>query len=87
MVLGLVIADQVYIEVGGQELIITEGTGSKHGRGSLHYVGLAADLRTRFWKNSPETLQAVADALRERLGDEFDVVVEATHIHIEYQPK
>lgn len=64
---------------------MTEGTGGKHGVGSLHYVGLAADLRT---SNVPAPFVGViAVDLRMALGAEYDVVVEETHLHLEFQPK
>lgn len=85
VLVGLMIADQIYNEIGNQELVVTEGTGGKHGRGSLHYVGLAVDLRTRYF--DVLTLQAVERHLKAKLNEEFDVVVEETHIHLEFQPK
>ncbi len=33
----------------GQELVVTAGTDGKHMKGSLHYVGLALDFRTRYF--------------------------------------
>ncbi len=85
VVLAVVVADQVYGKHGCGDLMVTEGTGGKHGSGSLHYVGLAADLRTG---NLPAgTLSVVANDLRALLGAEYDVVVEETHLHIEFQPK
>lgn len=84
MALALVMADQVY-GAHGYDLVTTEGTGGKHGTGSLHYVGLAVDLRT---SNVPMgEVGAVAADLRAALGAEYDVVVESDHIHVEFQPK
>lgn len=85
IVLALTIAAGVYREVADIELVVTEVTGGKHGRGSLHYVGLAADLRTR--NLTKEQKNNIALLLREKLGAEFDVVLEETHIHLEFQPK
>ena len=39
------IADQVYEAHGENELVVTSGTEGTHSPGSLHYVGLAVDLR------------------------------------------
>lgn len=61
---------------------ICDGTHSAH---SLHHVGLAADIRTRHIP--AEKVAGVALALRAALGKGYDVVVEADHIHIEYDPK
>jgi len=84
LTLGLIIADKVWAN-HNQELVVTELTGGKHGRASLHYVGLAADLRTRYFTDVEKEL--VAKDLRDALGENYDVVVEASHIHLEFQPK
>jgi len=53
---------------------------------SLHLAGLAFDVR--IWDfTEPEELQHVAATFRSALGDEFDVVVESDHIHVEFDPK
>jgi len=63
----------------------TSGLEGKHSTNSLHYVGLAFDIGSR---HVPEMYHGkVTDDLRERLGDEFDVVYEKNHWHIEYQPE
>jgi len=61
---------------------ICDGTHSAH---SLHYVGLAADIRSRHIP--ADKIQAIAGELRVALGKGYDVVVENTHLHIEYDPK
>ena len=84
MLLGLFIADGIYTN-HNQELVLTEATGGKHRKASLHYLGLAGDIRTRYFTVKEKEL--VAKDLREALGENYDVVVEKTHIHIEFQPK
>lgn len=84
ILLAYIIAETVYRQEGF-ECILTEGTGSKHGRGSLHYVGLAIDLRTRMISGAKQL--PLAQTLADKLGDEYDVVLETDHIHIEFQPK
>lgn len=69
----------------GQELVLTSGTEGKHSVGSLHYYGLAADLRTNYFGD--EQVMAVAADLRAALGGDYDVVVEELHVHIEYDPE
>ena len=64
---------------------VTSCVEGKHSRGSLHYAGCAIDLRTRDAK--PEWIDNALIALKGGLGDDFDVVREPDHIHIEYQPK
>ncbi len=84
MLVALQVAEGVYAEYGTQ-CVVTGAKDGKHGRGSLHYKGYAVDLRTR---TVPEVMrEAVAGVLRERLGAEFDVVLESDHIHVEFDPK
>ena len=84
LLLGLIVADAAYRAIG-VELVVTEVTGSTHKPGSLHYVGLAADLRT---SNVPDAQRGpLLNQLKVTLGVEFDVVIEEDHIHIEFQPK
>ena len=88
MVLALTIAAKVY-ERYGLTLTITAVTDGKHRPGSLHYVGLAADLRLPGSPAdpTPPTSKELVANLQKALGSEFDVVLEADHIHVEYQPK
>ena len=67
----------------GHDLTITEGTGGTHSRASLHYVGLAVDIRTRMLKDK----YGMFERIKSVLSSGFDVVFHDTHIHIEYQPK
>ena len=55
-----------------------------HGKDSLHYKGRAIDLRTK----DVSTLRVIIfiRALRELLGQEYDIVNEGDHIHVEYDP-
>ncbi len=67
------------------DVVCTSVTEGKHSRGSLHYVGAACDLRTRHL--APPELASFVRNLRGALTEEFDVVAESDHIHIEFQPK
>jgi hypothetical protein len=82
MVLALVAADRIW-QRHGSELVVTSVMDGTHSRGSLHYAGCAVDLRT--WHL--DDIAAAAQELREALGEDFDVVVEASHVHLEYQAK
>ena len=91
VVLALQVAEGVYRDVAGVDCWMTSGNDGQHRRGSLHFSGNAADLRVH---NIPGDTVAreVASTLREALGEDFDVVLEAlgtmnAHIHLEYQPK
>lgn len=68
----------------GAELVITSAKDGKHGPKSLHYEGLALDLRSR--NLNGREMFVVAD-LKLALGPDYDVVLEADHIHVEYDAK
>ena len=70
----------------GQELVITSGMDGKHMEGSKHYTGDACDYRTHYFTSDKDVALA-ASILRHRLGDNYDVVIEKTHIHCEYDPQ
>lgn len=78
----LMLAEQVY-QSFGQELVVTSGPGGEHSARSLHYYGYALDFRIRgipldvCWK--------IVYSLRRELGDSYQVMLETTHIHVEYQ--
>jgi hypothetical protein len=77
-----VVAASVYL-ANGENCILTAATDSKHMPGSLHYVGLAIDIGL-----APEAKRlTILTALRGALGDDFDVVEEGDHLHLEFQPK
>jgi len=66
----------------GKEAVITETTGGKHSDGSLHPFGLAVDVRTRYFDQ--QTKEKVYNGLLKALhGQQFDVVLHNTHIHVE----
>ena len=81
------VADEVYklygIETGAT---ITSGSDGEHSDTSLHYAGNAIDVRT---KHLPDSVSpaTIAREIKARLNIDFDVLVEPTHIHIEYQPR
>lgn len=84
MVLATSIIDGVYRELG-YHTVITSGNDGKHSHGSLHYVGLAVDYRTRQLREGDA--EKVKAQVAKALGAEYDVVLEPTHLHVEYQPK
>lgn len=65
-----------------EETVITSTYEGDHMPSSLHYSNDAYDVR-RPEKHLTEILPAIKD----RLGRHYDVVLEADHIHIEYDPK
>jgi hypothetical protein len=83
MALAALIVAGVYSSEG-HDCTITSGRDGQHMRGSRHYWGHALDFRTRNVPN--EKRPALAEAVREALGGEFDVVLESTHLHVEFDP-
>jgi len=73
--------DAIYAK-HGEEIVITSTYEGTHSAGSLHYSNDAFDCRKHSTSNDK-----VVSEIRERLGPDFDVVVEATHNHIEHDPK
>ena len=67
------------------ELVLTSAKEGPHGENSLHYTGRAFDFRTRDLTDTEQ--ENWATLCRLRLDAEFDVVLEKTHLHVEFQPK
>lgn len=76
--------------IKGSRAVVTSIMDGKHKTNSKHYIGWAFDCRT--WNKdisgqmSDEDKEALAQKIREKLGRNYDVVVEPTHIHVEYDP-
>lgn len=66
----------------GQSLVITSTYEGNHSPSSLHYANDAIDVRYPAGE-----LKTLKEVLRSKLGPDFDIVFEKTHIHIEYDPK
>lgn len=64
--------------------VITSALDSKHSAKSFHYEGRALDFRTR--EIPAELRKDFAEAVHAALGDEFDVVLESDHLHVELDP-
>ncbi len=84
MLFATLIVEQVLKE-NGSPCIITSGTDGEHSRGSEHYKGDAMDYR--IWYLRKDQLEQVVLVMKKRLGSDFDVVLEPTHIHVEFDPK
>ena len=65
--------------------VITSASDGTHGPNSLHYQGLALDIRTRHV--IPAMLLLIVRDAKNELGDQFDVVQEDDHLHVEFDPK
>lgn len=84
MLLGIMAAQEVY-RAHGFPVVITSLLDGTHSATSLHYSGCAVDLRTRHVPKSEQ--QQIRDEIKEALGEDYDVILESTHIHMEYQPR
>lgn len=82
--MAAVVCDSVFREFG-LDMIITSVVDGAHSRTSLHYSGAAFDIRRRNIED--DVLERLVPSLRYALTKDFDVVLEDTHIHIEFQPK
>lgn len=64
-----------------EELVISSTYEGNHMAGSLHYCDEAVDIRR---PSKPDT---VCREIRQQLGDDYDVILYADLVHIEYDPK
>jgi len=85
MVMAARIIESAYAHFG-YDTVVTSCTDGQHSYGSLHYQGAAMDFRTRHVDSRSE-LEEITTKVRQALGSEFDVVLEDTHLHVEFQPK
>jgi len=67
--------------VDQEEMVITSTYEGDHSEGSLHYADLAVDVRKTI------SFKLIIVKIKAYLGKDYDVVLETTHIHIEYDPK
>lgn len=81
----IIIAHRVFVRFLDEDLMtVTSITDGKHSPNSLHYEGLAVDIRTR--DLSTEQKSTLVAKLRKALGNDYDVVLESTHLHVEFDP-
>ncbi len=88
MAIAYIIACGVYFKHTGSFFgvcVITSGREGQHGPNSLHPFGKALDLRTNTL--IPAVVPYIFRDLKLALGEQYDVVLEPTHVHMEYDPK
>lgn len=86
LLLAILIAERVY-QKHGHTLTVTSLLDGRHSKTSLHYAGQAADFRTTAANIPNSTIDAIVTDLRKALTVDYDVVKEADHIHLEFQPR
>lgn len=78
------VCERVTWEVCDRDAVITSGRDGVHSQTSLHYEGKALDLRTR--DLDADEVERYRWELASKLGADYDIVVEGSHIHVEYDP-
>jgi len=79
------IAESVYSN-SGRDCVITSARGDKHSAEfSRHYAGMAIDLRIRHL-TAKQTKEIYA-GLKKVLSSDYNVLLEASHIHVSYRPR
>jgi len=81
---AIIAAERVCAEMG-VDCVVTACVDGVHQAGSLHYCGLAVDLRSRNFR--PGDADKAIARIKQCLGADYDVVLENDHLHLEYQPK
>lgn len=81
ILLALRLMDDMYAGIG-EVLLVTWCEGGKHMEGSLHYKRRAFDVSM-----GEVYREGVVERMRKVLGVDYDVVVEKTCIHVEWDPK
>ena len=76
--------DSVFQNIVNGNGVVTYTTNGTHSANSLHYSGNAVDLRTRNMTDAQR--QEATTQLQNSLGNNYDVLNEDNHIHIEYDP-
>lgn len=70
----------------GLDAIITSAADGKHMARSKHYTGDALDFR-RWNADAKGVTVSVLRSLKDLLGSDYDIVLESTHFHVEYDPE
>jgi len=84
LIIAIMVANDVY-RLHGKELVITSVDDSKHGKNTLHGSGSAFDCRTSYFMAGEA--ERVANEIRAKIDEDFDIAFETDHLHIEYDPK
>jgi len=83
ILLGLQIIEPLFV-ARAVVLVVTSLNDGEHMPASLHYLGLAADLRSRELTRDQQR-ELVREA-RQRLGECYELILEPSHFHVELSP-
>ena len=84
MVIAAIVAEGLLAELS-KDCVITSALDSKHSATSFHYRGGALDFRTRHLNNTQQKI--FEEGLKAALNNDYEVILEHNHMHVEYQPK
>ena len=76
------IIDNIFYRNTGKEAVITSTYEGSHSPGSLHYQNKAVDLRTKGLM--AHIKQDILTELKMHLGGDYDIILESTHLHCEF---
>lgn len=82
MLVALNIAEWAFMK-RSYDTILTSANDGKHMENSKHYKGFAIDLRIKHILDKEE-LKKIYEDIKQACNKSFDVILEKTHIHIEY---
>lgn len=86
ILLAAIWLEQVFVEEK-LDMVITSGTEGKHRAvHSAHYRGDAIDIRNYYWMISEVRIEKIAAKMQAVLKDDYWVLLEGSHFHVEYRP-
>ena len=69
----------------GSSCTVTAGVDGTHRTNSRHYALAAVDFRTR--NLTTQQKGGLVGRVQDALGDDYDIVLHETHLHVEHDPK
>jgi hypothetical protein len=85
--MGINVLNSVLMKYGA-ECMITACRDGNHMNESKHYIGDAVDIRLASrWVTTSNVDIVVLNETRANLGDQFDLILEENHFHLEFDPK
>jgi hypothetical protein len=81
---GIRLCAVFYSEKYGSDLYVTHMGAGIHSIGSHHPFGRAFDINYPYGYSLSDRLKG---KLQKKLGNNFDIVLHSSHVHVEYDPK